>query len=171
MTKQLIYICQTEGMAQALLAYIELNKLAKGTLVFQHGGKVAKQTLQSCQQAVIIGDGEVDQLIANCHLARFSINDAVNEPQTVLDGMTSLCLYKADKEVVSKQETTIQSPPPAATTPKQEKPAEPKEEEEVSSQPLPRKKSTKRWLWWLLLISIVAAAVVFGVMNMSTFMT
>lgn len=88
MSKHLIYISAKEGSAQAHLAFIRLKQQSQQELIFQHGGAIAKNTLQECSKILILG--EVEQTLDNMQVVQFCLRDAVVNPLMVLTAMNSL---------------------------------------------------------------------------------
>ncbi|WP_072281054.1 hypothetical protein [Rappaport israeli] len=103
MSKYLIYISAKEGSAQAYLAFIRLKQQSQQELIFQHGGAIAKNTLQECSKILILG--EVEQTLDNMQVVQFCLRDAVVNPLMVLTAMNSL----EDSQTDAAREIATQS--------------------------------------------------------------
>lgn len=103
MSKHLIYISAKEGSAQAHLAFIRLKQQSQQELIFQHGGAIAKNTLQECSKILILG--EVEQTLDNMQVVQFCLRDAVVNPLMVLTAMNSL----EDSQTDAAREIATQS--------------------------------------------------------------
>lgn len=103
MSKHLIYISAKEGSAQAHLAFIRLKQQSQQELIFQHGGAIAKNTLQECSKILILG--EVEQTLDNMQVVQFCLRDAVVNPLMVLTAMNSL----EDSQIDAAREVAPQS--------------------------------------------------------------
>ncbi|MBS9779841.1 MAG: fructose-specific PTS transporter subunit EIIC [Moraxellaceae bacterium] len=95
----LIYISSKVGMAQAQLAFLNLQKVAESNeqnLSLQHGGSIKVNELADKDGLVVIGDYEFDDDISETFASnQQTIEDAINKPEKVLAQANS---WGADEE-------------------------------------------------------------------------
>ncbi len=112
----LIYISSKVGMAQAQLAFLNLQRIAQSTeqnLTLQHGGSIRVNELADKDGLVVIGEYEFDDDIAKIFASKQqTIEDAINEPEMVLAQANSWGAEeeKTEEKTAVTEETSIDTP-------------------------------------------------------------
>ncbi len=107
----LIYISSKVGMAQAQLAFLNLQKAVESNeqnLTLQHGGSIRVNELADKDGIIVIGDYEFDDDIAKIFASKQqTIENAINEPKKVLAQANSWGAVTSEKVAPISEEKTV----------------------------------------------------------------